>query len=331
MILSKEKVIEHFNRIEALEKIEKELGIAIRADETLSPKEMRTQIEHANINKHFDAGIIKAKFNESFKLAPDDEGYIKVIAELNINVYTKNDHSLLKKLLKSKGFESNEFEFDENTPAFKAMIGSNTITGLKGLINEVDELCGKNNIFFEVKKTRYNDGATNVNIIEGINKVIAIISKLDSPIMIGSKVNDVFNFNVNNNYNFSVTEKGNPDAFVSFDKHPEKPEHNTVISFIVDKLTSDVGEEYKKNMLERNLSIVKSGFLENQSDIQRLTTECIPFKPEKYMESNPNISILRSYQLEFNRSQSLYSESYIGSAKKMGLLGKMKRHNKSSI
>lgn len=149
--------------------------------------------------------------------------------------------------------------------------------------------------------------------------------------MIGSKVNDVFNFNVNNNYNFSVTEKGNPDAFVSFDKHPEKHEHNTVISFIVDKLTSDVGNEYKKNMLERNLSIVKSGFLENQSDIQRLTKECIPFKPEKHMADNPNISILRAYQLEFKKSEALFTENYIGNAKKMGLLGKMKRHNKSSI
>lgn len=331
MILNKEKVIEHFNRMESLEKIEKELGIAIRSDEALSPKEMRTQIEHANINRHFDTGVIKAKFNESFKLAPDDEGYIKVIAELNINVYTKKDHSLLKKFLKTKGFESNEFEFDENKPAFQAIIGSNTITGLKNLISEVDELCGNNNIFFETKKTRYNDGATNVNIIEGINKVISIISKLDSPIMIGSKVDDIFNFNVNQNYNFSVTEKGNPKAFVSFNKPPEKPEQSTIISFIVEKLTSDVGDEYKKNMLERNLSIVKSGFLENQSDIQRLTKECIPFKPEKHITENPNISILRAYQLEFKKSESLFTENYIGNARKMGLVGKMKRHNKSSI
>lgn len=329
MILSKEKVIEHFNSLKDLEKIEKERCIAVRLDDTLTPKQMRDEIEYANINRHFDAGLLKTRFNESLKISPDDEGYIKVIAELNINVYTKKDHSLLKKFLKTKGFESNEFEFDENKPAFQTIIGSNTIAGLKDLINEVDELCGNNNIFFEAKRTRYNDGAINVDITEGINKVISIISKLDSPIMIGSKVDNIFNFNVNNNYNFSSTEKGNPNAFVSFDKPPEKPPQNSIISFIVDKLTSDVGDEYKKNMLERNLSILKNGFLENQSDIQRLTKECIPFKPEKHMAENPNISILRAYQLEFKRSELLFLENYIGHAPKLGLLGKMKRHNKA--
>lgn len=326
MILTRENTVEYFKKLKEIEEKEKEIFLRIRNDDSLSTEKKKDRISYALSDKEFEIKMTKKNMVDSLELARESEGYIKILAEININVYTKKDHSLLKDLLKSKGFESNDFEFKEGVPAFKAMIGSNNKEGLNTIIKAIDDLCGENNIFFESKisKRRDVEGTINVQEIEGVRKAASIMSELNSPIIIGSKVGNVINFTVGNGYNFSVTDKVENNGFLSFDQPKSSSDDYGIFNFLLKKLPNPVENDYKAHMLERNLSAIKSCFQQYSDNIKefleyrsKYSKEDAPknvFDPELHKMENPKLSDLKCYQIELHRIEfahtAMYMETY---------------------
>jgi len=326
MILTRETVVEHFKNIKGFEDEESAKILEIRNNGQLTIEQKKDAISSASFDKEWNTDMKKYELLEHFKMADESEGYISVLAELNINVYTRKDHDLLKNFLKEKGFESNVFNFEENVPAFKAMIGSNNDSGLKELLTEVEQVCGENNIYFSNVRSKYNDGAENVKKVAYGRLAMAIMTKLDSPIVIGSKVDDVINFNVGNGYNFSVKNKTENDYFLSYEKPVAK--NDGVLDFLIKKLPNKIENDYKEHMLERNLSMHKNGFMDHQKIMKELGAENVLFEPEKHKISNPKLSILKCYQMEAERIVNACSYEYMATYGRRKKEGNIEKHKK---
>lgn len=311
MKLNRNSAEEYFKNIKKIEDIEEETIKTLRATESLSMDDRSIKIYEALAATNVNTEIETKKISDMYSNIFDGQGYIKYLAELSINVYTQKDHDLLKDLLKSKGFESNSFDYPKNNPAFRSMIGSDSREGLQEILQQVSDLCGENDIFFELKRTIYNDGAVHYQIKDEPEMVQYIMSQVNSPIIIGSKVDDIINFNIEGEYNFKFTDLfSNLSKLISF----EKPEKNTpnekvgIISGFLNKLMVNAEKSFKDKMVEQNLISLENGFLSYQKDITKLTDITVPFKPAFHKIKDPSIGVLRSYQLEVLRARDLFNE-----------------------
>lgn len=308
MTINKESVIEHFKFIQDLKERESEIKANIKNDESLPSYEKTEKILNVSVDTDFQIDLKQKDLFKVFEELNDNEGYIKHLAEININVYTKKEHKLLKDLLKSKGFESNEFNAKENK--FSALIGSDSINGLNKIISEIDVLCGENNIFFELNQKAYTDGTNNVEIGSGSKLLAVALTRIDSPIVIGSKVNEVINFNVTD-YNFTMFMKSNGYKFIGFNKTEEEiiPEKKNILKDFINKLinkenSSDISDEQTLS-LGTHISNIKEKFIENQKKVEIITGINTPFEPEFHSVMDSKVGLLRSYQLELKRSERL--------------------------
>lgn len=310
MSINKEMVIEHFKNIQELKEIAAKKSLNIKNDESIPFYEKSEKILSLSIENDFQIELKNKAFLKLFESTSDDQGYIKQLAEININVYTKKDHGLLKDLLKSKGFESNKFQLNDNEPSFSALIGSDSKEGLIKIIAEIDRVCGQNNIFFEVDKESYNDGTSNVELGSSSKILEIALNRIDSPIVIGSKVNEIINFDVKE-YNFTMFMKSKKTEFISFDKTEksvvvDKP--NILKDFINKLMNKDSANETSTEqslVLANHLTNLKENFKKNQKNIKLITGIETQFEPEYHGIMDSKVGLLRSYQLELKRSDRL--------------------------
>jgi len=249
---------------------------------------------------------------ENFKQLPDDAGYIKHLAAISINVYTSADHGMLKDFLKSKGFLSNEFnlldDLNNKEPAFKALIGSDSLDGLNSIISDIDTLCGKNDILFERYKSLINNSINNVEVKSNVESVFWIMNKVDSPIVLGSKIDDIIVFDVGGKHDFTLSTHNISNPLVSYNAPEDKKtvKKTGLIAGFLNNHLEKTENAIKAEVLKETLAGFESSCLRYQDNIRNLTDSVIDFNLRSHAEKDPNISILRSYQIEHGRLNDLF-------------------------
>lgn len=100
MILTRETVIEHFKNIKGFKDEESAKILEIRNNGQLTIAQKKDAISSASFEKEWNTEMKNHELLDHFKMANKREGYISVLAELNINVYTR----FVKELFERKRF-----------------------------------------------------------------------------------------------------------------------------------------------------------------------------------------------------------------------------------
>lgn len=315
MNINREVIISHFEHLKGLMEKEDQAVAHIDSlkDSGVSLND-RSHMKMAALQEtSFYNDLTNDALLENFKQLPDDSGYIKHLAEISINVYTSADHAMLKDFLKSKGFLSNEFnlldDLNNKKPTFKALIGSDSLDGLNNIISEIDALCGKNDILFErYNKSLISNSIHNVEVKSNVESVFWIMNKVDSPIVLGSKIDDIIVFDVGGKHDFTLSAHTISNPLVSYnapeDKEPVK-KTGLIAGFLHTKLEK-TENAIKAEMLKETLDGFERSCLRHQDNIRNLTDSVIDFNLRSHAEKDPNISILRSHQIEYRRLDNLF-------------------------
>lgn len=252
---------------------------------------------------------------------PENEGYIRYLANIKIDVYTKKDHQLLKSLLEEKGFASNEFErpLDEKkyNAKFVSLIGSDTEEGLKNIIIEINQLCEKNDICFSSAVTKNMD-ESNALFSQSYNNVffynkgesLDILTSSRSSILLGSKVNDIINFQLSSDYHYSEPyyNVGYVEV-LSFEKPAVKelPKLNLITKFLDKKADKDdlANKEYHLNKIITELS---DNIQRTIIKIKELTHIEVQSDSFIHQLEDHKMSKLRSVQIENNRLNTILDD-----------------------
>lgn len=300
MNFNRETITDYFKAIKAINDLDD-----IPENET-EIKKLDNKIQHY-VNQHDNI--------------PQNEGYIQYLANITVDIYTQKDHQLLKNYLESKGFVSNDFKRPLNekkyNPKFIALIGSDTEEGLNNMIMEINELCEKNDICFSSGVT-INTDESNPMFSQSPNNVIFynkgesldILTSARSSILLGSKINDVINFQLSGEYSYVEPYYNISDAkVISFEKPEvkESPKLNFIAKFL-DKKVEKEDEANKEYHLNKIITGINDNINRTLIKIKEITNFDIKADPFIHQLEDHNISKLRSVQIENNKLNVILDE-----------------------
>lgn len=198
MNYNKEEALSYYKEVAD---IRKELLQRVEDEKRMDmPKDTVAYEKYSNKNKKLMERnlTIDKKMEEVFLSLPDNSGYITHIATIDVGCLSALEHTVMKNFLESKGFLSNEYKATGNG-SFSTSVGSDSSEGLNNIIKEVSNFASK----FYLK--------ANVNSLESRQEASNTMMNCMSPILLGSKVNEILYFPLKENssatHNFSKLSK----------------------------------------------------------------------------------------------------------------------------
>lgn len=308
MNINKDTMINYFEHLNNLKSKEDE---TIKTISTLdvSSAEKANMKRHALYETFTYSELADKELFAAFKEIPDNAGYIKYLAQVEIHVYTSADHALLKDLLQSKGFVSNDLDLvkaiDENKPAFKTVIGSDSLSGLKAIIQDIDTVCAQNNIAFNEKVSDNIELISGVHVRKDVTSVFTSMTNISSPIILGSSTDNIIKYTLKNGYNFENSiSVGNEIVSYDIPEVKEQAKKNGFITNFLLKKMAKAENDIKEKVIQQKIDSLRNGCDEYNELITKLTDSVVNFDINAHV--SPTVSTLRSAQIENKRAYSLF-------------------------
>lgn len=247
------------------------------------------------------SATIAEKTLDIFNSIPDNSGFITKLTALSLPVQTYEDHIKVKNFLMSKGFESNEYNRKKKNNKVYALIGSDSIEGLLKLNKELESFCKDNLIKYDNSRFK--------NITER-RHVFETMSDYKTSILLGSKVGDIINFELDGPYRFPYTpDKEHTPNFISFDKtpyHESQPKSSLgqFINKMINRVESTLGMYGDVDKI-----VAKKGEIRKARDmVYSLTGIDIDIDYQQHMTNNAEITPFKAVELELDRFNRIVNE-----------------------
>ena len=289
----------NYNKEEALnyykEVTEKQKDLLQRVSDALVSQEQKDSVQ----NKKLAESILslEQKMEESFLNLQDNSGYITHIATVNVPCVNYLEHTLMQTFLDSKGFLSNNYLVNGNK-LFSTVVGSDSAEGVEKIIKEINDYAAK--YYMTVK----------ADPIESKQTAFNTMMKVVNPILLGSKVDEVLSFPLNEGmtitHSFTSLSKKMVNAlsiynvkefeFNAMTPAPSKAKLSLIE--IVKKLPKAWEDTDRINYQEEKLNKLKSELQEKTG-----INEKIDYK--QYNVDGKTATKARAIQMEFDRFQNL--------------------------